>query len=127
MATVENAKDIVENKIQKKKVRDNKGNIYEIPKITTSQLRKFLSAVNSVANKVLIYAKDELDTELINEIQYLRVKLAYQAGRYPEVKDLAIQAKLDTEINNIKTKKDFINFARFIEAIIAYHKFNKGE
>ena len=127
MATVAEAKNIVENKIQKKKVKDKNGNVYEIPKITTSQLRKFLSAVNSVANKVQLYAQEELDTELINEIQYLRVKLAYQAGRYSEVRDLAVQAKLDTEINNIKTKKDFVNFARFIEAIIAYHKFNKGE
>lgn len=125
MATILDAKSIVENKLQKKK--DKNGNVTGIPKITTSQLRKFLSAVNSVANKVQICTNENLDADLINEIQYLRVKLAYQAGRYSEVRDLAIQANLDEEINKIKTKQDFVNFARFIEAIIAYHKFNKGE
>ncbi len=120
MATIEEAKNIVENKIDKKK--DGK-----TPKITTSQLRKFLSAVNAISNKVQITTEEKLSQELINEIQYLRVKLAYQAGRYDEVRDLMIKANLDTEIKNIKTKQDFINFARFIEAIIAFHKYNKGE
>ena len=105
------------------KKKDKFGN--DIPRVTTSQLRKFLSALNSVLNKV--QKEDELTQDIKNEIQYLRVKLAYQAGRYNDVKDLALKANLDDEINNIKTKSDFINFARFIEAIVAFHKFNKGE
>ena len=43
MKTIADAKDIVENKIIKKK--DKFGN--DIPRVTTSQLRKFLSALNS--------------------------------------------------------------------------------
>jgi CRISPR-associated protein Csm2 len=95
--------------------------------VTTSQLRKFLSAVNSVTNKVQICKEQVLPTDLINEIQYLRVKLAYQAGRYKEVKEFAINSDLDRIIQVIKTKDDYLNFARYVEAIIAFHKFNKGE
>ena len=33
---------------------------------------------------------------------------------------------LKDEMSNLHTKKDFINFARYIEAIVAYHKFHGG-
>jgi CRISPR-associated protein Csm2 len=95
--------------------------------VTTSQLRKFLSAVNSVTNKVQICKEQVLPANLINEIQYLRVKLAYQAGRYREVRDFALNSKLDSIIKDIKTKDGYLDFARYVEAIIAFHKFNKGE
>jgi CRISPR-associated protein Csm2 len=80
-----------------------------------------------VSNKVQVWKGDELSAELINEIQYLRVKLAYQAGRYKYVRDFVIASNLDKKIKNITTKKNYIEFARSIEAIIAFHKFNKGE
>ena len=46
-------------------------------RITTSQIRKFLSAVNTIQNKV---RSNEAYFDL-NEVKYLRIKLAYQAGR----------------------------------------------
>jgi CRISPR-associated protein Csm2 len=95
--------------------------------VTTSQLRKFLSAVNSVSNKIQIWDKEELSNDLINEIQYLRVKLAYQAGRYGDVRKFALASGLDNKIKDIKTKKDYLDFARYMEAIIAFHKFEGGE
>jgi CRISPR-associated protein Csm2 len=120
MTSVDEAKDLVENKLEKKS--DGK-----TPKITTSQLRKFLSAVNSVTNKVQICKEQVLPADLINEIQYLRVKLAYQAGRYDDVRKFALASGLDNKIKGIKTKKDYLDFARYMESIIAFHKFNKGE
>lgn len=54
--------------------------------VTTSQIRKFLTAVNTVTEKVNAYKlekTDEYDTlpvELQAQIKYLKVKLAYQIG-----------------------------------------------
>ncbi len=90
--------------------------------LTVSQLRKFLSAVNAISNKIQILP--ELTEDIKNEIQYLRVKLAYQAGRN---NSKYLQEELDPKIKNIKTKKDFEDFASLMEAIVAYHKFNGGK
>ena len=71
---------------------------------------------------------------LANEIQYLRIKLAYQAGRdntrvqRDEKKPLVLLKEvLDPRIKEIKiVKKTFKNFARLIESIVAYHKYYGG-
>lgn len=105
--------------------------------ITTSQIRKFLSAVNSVANKVQ-NEKEELNAALADEIQYLRIKLAYQAGResvprnfHGEVKDFGLhhlQNVLDEELKKVgASKSEFEKFNRLVESIVAYHKYYGGK
>lgn len=91
-------------------------------KVSKSQLRKFLSAVNSISNKLEV--QNEYTEDIASETQYLRVKLAYQAGRYDKLKHFA--ANLNNKIKVISSKKDYENFAKYVEAIIAYHKFNGG-
>lgn len=119
MLTVQDAKDLVEKKLEKRQGTTK-------PIITTTQLRKFLSAVNLLTNRIEMFPDEELSSELINEIQYLRVKLAYQAGRFNPVKDFAEKSKLDEEIQKIKTKREYMALARYLEAVVAYHKFNGG-
>lgn len=60
--------------------------------IKVTQIRKFLAAVNSLTNKIERYKllnpkefkENGIPEDLAAEIQYLRVSLAYQSGRYPE-------------------------------------------
>jgi CRISPR type III-A-associated protein Csm2 len=105
--------------------------------ITTSQIRKFLSAVNSVANKVQ-NEKEQLSSSLSDEIQYLRVKLAYQAGReslpkgfHGNVKEFGLhylQSILDEALKKIgNSKAEFEKFNRLVESIVAYHRFYGGK
>ena len=68
--------------------KQNNGKIY----LKTNQIRKFLTAVNAITNKVNVYKAKHLDAtelpdELAGEIQFLKVKVAYQAGRERSVKD----------------------------------------
>ena len=61
-------------------------------KLTTGQIRKFLTAVNRTANKVEIYRSQNpqakaLPENMVGEIQYLQVQLVYQAGRERSVKE----------------------------------------
>lgn len=91
-------------------------------KVTVSQLRKFLSAVVSISNKLEV--QNEFTEDIANEIQYLRVKLAYQVARNSYLKTFA--SNLNNKIQSISTKQSYEEFAKYVEAIIAYHKFYGG-
>ena len=109
--------------------------------LRTNQLRKFLSAVNTVSNKVNVYqaqilsanpsrmSKDlVLSEQLAAEIKYLKVKIAYQAGRERAVRDFVQKAELTKKIDDIGTDlSKYKEFAKYIEALVAYHKFYGGK
>ena len=121
------ANEFVKNKLFRYIEGNEKGKAL----ITTSQIRKFLSAVNCLENKISSCEK-ELSPEIANEIKYLKVKLAYQVGREPN-KDAKSGLKnlyneIEPLISQIGTNKDnYTKVARYIEAIVAYHKFNGGD
>ena len=82
--------------------------------VTTTQIRKFLTAVNTVTEKVNAYKlekTDDYDTlpvELQAQIKYLKVKLAYQIGRNRSkwgnpVEDFEKEAGLMSLIDGIKS------------------------
>lgn len=99
----------------------------------TSQLRKILSAVSALDNKITAYVVNHpevqtLPKDMVNEIQSLRVRVAYQAGRIPEVKRFVEQAQLNECLRKIGDNVEaFKEFARYMEALVAYHKFYGGE
>lgn len=109
--------------------KQNNDRIY----LKTSQIRKFLTAVNAITNKVNIYKAKHLDMitlpdELAGEVQFLKVKAAYQAGRDRAVKDFMIKSQMKDEIQRIGTSiAKYEEFARYIEALVAYHKFYGGK
>lgn len=112
------------------KLKDqNHGRIY----LKTNQIRKFLTAVNAITNKVNVYKAKHLDAtelpdELAGEIQFLKVKAAYQAGRERSVKDFMVQSKMKHHIEGIGTSiPKYEEFAHYIEALVAYHKFHGGD
>jgi len=111
--------------------KDNWGN--DVVRLTTSQIRKFLSGVNVVKNKVDVYlttAEDKtvLSEELADEIKFLKVNIMYQAGREKNVKTFMKKARLDEIIDDIGTSTaEFSKFCKYIEALVAFHKFYGGK
>lgn len=107
----------------------NHGKIY----LKTNQIRKFLTAVNAITNKVNVYKAKHLDAtelpaELAGEIQFLKVKAAYQAGRERSVKDFMVQSKMKHRIEEIGASiSKYEEFAHYVEALVAYHKFHGGD
>lgn len=103
--------------------------------LNTSQIRKFLTAVNMVTNKVDVWhmkhgESKELPDELAAEIKYLKVRLAYQSGREKrtEVKTFIEKADLFARIDAIgRDFNRYQDFAHFVEALVAYHKFYGGK
>ena len=109
--------------------KDKYGNIA----LTTSQIRKFLTAVNVVRNKVDLYIAqnkyaDELSIELAAEGKFLKVNLLYQAGRAKAVKDFMEISNLAAIIGDVdKNIKKFQRLCKYVEALVAYHKFMGGK
>ena len=106
--------------------------------VTTSQIRKFLTAVNTITEKVNVFRiqnpseAEKLPEDLQAEIKYLKIKMAYQIGRNSNrwgnpVKDFEDKAELLKEIDEIKDSvKAYQVFAKYMEALVAFHKFYGG-
>jgi len=122
---IQQAQKIVAN------LKDQNGKI----KLTTTKLRKFLTAVNAINNQLEAYqsqtgagkALQQLPKDLADEIRYLEVKLAYESARGQEVKDFINNAKLFDRIRAIGNNADkYREFAKLIEAIVAFHKYENA-
>lgn len=119
--------DMANEFVKKKLFRFDEKNNKEKAMITTSQIRKFLTAVNCLENKISSCGQ-KLEPEIANEIKYLKVKLAYQVGRDNSKGLRNLYDEIEPLISQIGTSKDnYTKVARYIEAIVAYHKFNGGE
>jgi CRISPR-associated protein Csm2 len=95
---------------------------------TTSKIRNILAMVSEIYNDILADKSDVLDLDLQSRIEYLRVRLVYESGREPRVvKPFVDKAGLLDLLNSIgDSKKNFIDFARYMEALVAYHRFLGG-
>lgn len=131
---VKQADNIMQQLMKKvERINPKTGKTYIKPQLTTSQIRKFLIAVNMVTNKVNVYKSQylgttELSDELAAEVQYLKVKIVYQAGKESTVKQFVQESRLLECIDGIgKNMKKYDEFARYVEALVAYHKFYGGQ
>lgn len=87
--------------------------------LSSSQIRNILDTIQRMPG----YQESEL--------QLLRPKLAYVAGKEKKTSDRGqkirhLQSILDKAIQQTNDK-NFDMFVNFFEAIVAYHKFNGGE
>lgn len=98
---------------------DKLGRFLSQNNLKTNQIRKFFDAVKKIESES--NCKKQLNTF---SVKLLKPKLAYAAGRQKEVKPL--MAVLDPCINKVNTLEDFNKFARFVESIVAYHKYHGG-
>ena len=95
---------------------------------TTTKLRNILSMVNDIYNDILTEPADLLNPEIQNRIQYLKVRLVYECGREPKViKPFVEEAGLLPMLANIgNSRKRLISFVRYMEALVAYHRYYGG-
>lgn len=96
---------------------------------TTSKIRNILSMVSEIYNDVRAEPEDALDEQMQSRIEYLKVRLAYESGREPYVvKPFVERAGLRELLSVIgDSRKKFIDFARYMEALVAYHRFYGGK
>lgn len=134
---MENIVDKAELAIKSIRKLNKKNHDKLVIELKTNQIRKILTAVNILKNKVDIYKianpqAKKLDEELQMEIEFLRVNIAYQIGREKGkenlVREFVEKADLLNMVKDINGDiKAFENFCRYIEALVAFHKFYGGQ
>ena len=101
-------------------------------KITTSKIRGLLSGMSDIYNDVVRVEGEELPRDIVDRIQYLKVQFVYEYGR-DDKKDGSVrrfinESKILNKIDQIGTsKKKFIEMERYMEALVAYHRFYGGK
>ena len=122
--TETNYVDLAENVIVEALKRDRKGNF----RLTNSKIRNLLSLVNNLYTDVVRSsgANEQLSEAIEGKIQYLRLRFVYEAGREKSVKDFVEKADIIRHLKRIETRSDLLLFCRYMEALVAYHKFNGG-
>lgn len=97
--------------------------------VTTTKIRNILAMSAEIYNMAVMSTDDKLPEDINSKIEYLKIRIIYEAGRDSDnkVKDLVKEAKLIECISEINgSKKNFILFNHYIEAIVAYRKY-KGK
>ena len=81
-----------------------------------------------IYNQVLRCQKDSLDEKLKGRMEYLRVRFMYECGREVLVKNFVEEADILSILKEINgSKKNYILFSRYMEALIAFHKYYGGK
>ena len=105
--------------------KDKRGK--EVAPVTTSKIRNLLAMTTDIYNQVVNLKEEKLSTELIGQINYMKIRFVYEAGREVKVKKLIEEADILTHIDEIKnSRKQYILFSRYMEALVAYRKFYGG-
>jgi len=118
---VDNAEQVIKNL----RVQNKRGD-YEI-RLTTSKIRNLLSMISGIYNDAVHDTNDILNNDIKGRIQYLRLRFAYEAGREQTVREFVDKADILNHISSIGDKRsEFLLFCRYMEALVAYHKFYGG-
>ncbi|MDY4078073.1 MAG: type III-A CRISPR-associated protein Csm2 [Clostridium sp.] len=95
--------------------------------VTNSKIRNLLAMTADIYNEVLI-SNEKLSNEVNARIDYLRVRFVYECGRDTMVKDFVEKADILNALKEINgSRKNFILFQHYMEALVAFHKYNHKE
>ena len=107
-------------------IRTNRNGKQEL-KPSNSQIRNLLELTTNWYNHARKEKTDVLSTDIRSDIQYVQMKFAYAAGRERDVNDFVKAADLLRKIDEIKdSKKELMLFCKYMESLVAYHKFHGG-
>ena len=110
------------------------------PMVTTSKLRNLLAITSDIYNQVVSSESDDLDENIKEQIEYLRIRFIYEIGRDEQkyydnklkkeivkqgsVSEFVKGANLLNELENINgSRENYIIFSRYMEALVAFHKY----
>ncbi|HHT50927.1 MAG TPA: type III-A CRISPR-associated protein Csm2 [Eubacteriaceae bacterium] len=112
--------------------------------ITTSKIRDLLAQVNELYNDIILQPDEKLSKEHVEAIRHLKVKMIYDAGRDRQER-LSGQDRNDRRfregkltyffnqtgllemVSNIgDSRKRFLDYCKYFEALVAYHKYYGG-
>ena len=85
-----------------------------------------MTLVNQLYNRIVLLRGD-LPENIVSEIRYLKLRLIYEAGREQDVMKFCRVTGVIDAIDFIgNSKPRFLRYAKFMEALVAYHRFYGG-
>lgn len=105
---------------------DRRGN--QKLELTTSKIRNLLSMTNVLYGRVCKLKENELNEDIQKDIQYLKMRFVYEAGREASVKKFVEAAHIIECIKQIgNSRENLLLFCNYIEALVAYHRYYGGK
>lgn len=107
-------------------LKDKSNNEFE--NFTTTKLRNIFAMVSDIYNDVILDTTDVIAKPLQTKLQYLKIRLVYECGRNPETTRVFVEkAGLLYLLDEIKgDRQAFIEFANYMEALVAYFRYEYG-
>ena len=101
-----------------------RGREQPIKLITTSIIRNLLAIMMDIKNDILESGTETLTPELAGRIQYLKVRMIYEAGRDESVIEfLRISQLIGCVDKSGTSRKNYLLITRYMEALVAFRKF----
>lgn len=124
---VDKAEKVIKELAEESRKQNKKG----IPDmVTTSKIRNLLAMTADIYNQVLTWQSETLSDELNGRIEYLRIRFIYECGRddnKEKVKKFVEKSEILEILKEIKkSKKNYLLFSRYMEALVAFHKYYGG-
>lgn len=95
--------------------------------ITTSKIRNLLSLATEIYHQEYLRNEPKLLEESLYQIQMMRVRMLYEAGREPAVKTFLAQSHLIGYLKDIgDDRMKLIRYTQYLEALVAYHRYFGG-
>ena len=125
--TEDNYMELAE-KVIVKLSQEKRPNGKPVQMVTTSKIRNLLAMTADIYNDVINSQDEKLSTDIAGPIKYMKIRFVYEARRQAEVKKLVEQAGLLEHLDDIgNSRKQYILFSRYMEALVAYRKFYGGK
>lgn len=120
--------------LAEKYMKENKGS-KDFRNLSTTKVRSFLTLINSLYNALLLEKttdsegriSDELNEDQLEQLRNIKVRMIFET-RDHSVKVFLNNTGLIDGLNFIgRSKKKFIRYTRYLEALVAYHRFYGGQ
>ncbi len=92
--------------------------------LSTSKIRGIYALIMNIYTRITDEESFEANK---SDLQYIKVKMAYESGRNDTVKNFIQGTCLMSCIDSISTYDQFILYCRYAESLVAYFKFYGGK
>ena len=123
------AHEVVQNNLKPSNKKGRKKQVL-FNGLTTSKLRKLMEQVNRLYTIAFHSNEDQLNEEFIDELEYLKIKFYYEAGREKSVDEFLKKTLMFPIIDRViqkESKKFFLDYCKYFEALVAYAKYYQKE
>ena len=121
---VDKARDVIE---KLKNCTYDRG--WTVDLLSTSKIRNVLAMTANIYNEVMLLTDSVLTDKIKEQITYLRIRCIYEAGRNGNepVKYFVKESGILEILPSIESRKDYILFSHYMEALVAWRKYLGGK